>query len=97
MGESPTEMEDILPIAIHAFLRMKLTWIKPKCVFVHQNVTAAGSSEKLGPARASLIHRLNEMTCAAAKLENKSSEIKRFSDLIDFNPEEDVLYFPSLF
>ena len=97
MGETPTEMEDILPIAIHAFLRMKLTWIKPKCVFVHQNVTAAGSNEKLGPARASLIHRLNEMTCAAAKLENKSSKIKRFSDLIDFDPEEDVLYFPGLF
>ena len=97
MGETPTEMEDILPIAIHAFLRMKLTWIKPKCVFVHQNVTAAGSNEKLGPARASLIHKLNEMTCAAAKLENKSSEIKRFSDLIDFDPEEDVLYFPGLF
>ena len=97
MGENPTDMEDILPITIHAFLRMKLTWIKPKCVFVHQNVTAAGSEEKLGPARAALIHKLNEMTCAAAKLENKSSEIKRFSDIIDFNPQEDVLYFPSLF
>ena len=96
MGETPTEMQDILPIAVHAFLRMKLTWIKPKCVFVHQNVTAAASNEKLGPARASLIHRLNEMTCAAAKLENKS-EIRRFSDLIDFDPEEDVLYFPGLF
>ena len=97
MGENPTDMEDILPITIHAFLRMKLTWIKPKCVFVHQNVTAAGSEEKLGPARAALIHKLNEMTCAAAKLENKSSEIKRFSDIIDFNPQKDVLYFPSLF
>ncbi|KAI6647851.1 Interferon-induced very large GTPase 1 [Oopsacas minuta] len=97
MGETSTEMEDILPIAIHAFLRMKLTWIKPKCVFVHQNVTATGSGEKLGPARAALIHKLNEMTCAAAKLENKSSTIKRFSDLIDFHPEDDVLYFPALF
>ncbi|KAI6653561.1 Interferon-induced very large GTPase 1-like [Oopsacas minuta] len=97
MGEASTEIEDILPIAIHAFLRMKLTWIKPKCVFVHQNVTSIGSNEKLGPARAALIHKLNEMTCAAAKLENKSSTIKRFSDLIEFHPDEDVLYFPALF
>ena len=97
MGETPTQMEDILPITIHAFLRMKLTWIKPKCVFVHQNVTAAGSEEKLGPARAALIDKLNKMACAAAKLENKSSEIKRFSDIIDFNPQKDVLYFPTLF
>ena len=95
MGESPTEMENILQITVHAFLRMNLTWIKPRCIFVHQNVTSVDSEEKLAPIRNALISKLNEMTEVAAKHESLSYRF--FSELIQFNPDEDVLYFPSLY
>ncbi|KAI6661267.1 hypothetical protein LOD99_10088 [Oopsacas minuta] len=95
MGENPTDMEDILQITVHAFLRMNLAWIKPRCVFVHQNVTSVSSVELLAPVRNALISKLNEMTEAAAKHEGLC--YKYFSDLIQFNPEQDVYYFPGLY
>ena len=94
-GENPTEMEDILQITVNAFLRMNLTWIKPRCIFVHQNVTSVGCEEKLAPIRNALISKLNEMTEEAAK--HESMNYRYFSDLIHFNPEEDVFYFPGLY
>ncbi|KAI6653559.1 hypothetical protein LOD99_3454 [Oopsacas minuta] len=95
MGENPTDMEDILQITVHAFLRMNLAWIKPRCIFVHQNVTSVSSVELLAPVRNALISKLNEMTEAAAKHEGLC--YKYFSDLIQFNPEQDVYYFPGLY
>ena len=94
-GENPTDMEDILQITVNAFLRMNLTWIRPRCIFVHQNVTSVGCENKLAPIRNALISKLNEMTEEAAKHESMS--YKYFSDLIEFNPEEDVFYFPGLY
>ena len=95
MGENPTDMEDILQITVNAFLRMNLTWIRPRCIFVHQNVTSLLSGDKLAPARNALISKLNEMTKVAAKHENMP--YKYFTDIIQFDPDEDVLYFPSLY
>uniref|UniRef100_S4RX63 VLIG-type G domain-containing protein n=1 Tax=Petromyzon marinus TaxID=7757 RepID=S4RX63_PETMA len=37
-GENPSEMQDILQIAVQAFLRMRKVRLSPSCVFVHQNV-----------------------------------------------------------
>ena len=95
MGENPTDMEDILQITVNAFLRMNLTWIRPKCIFVHQNVTSLLCGDKLAPVRNALISKLNEMTKVAAKHENMP--YKYFTDIIQFDPEQDVLYFPSLY
>ena len=94
-GENPNDMEDILQITVNAFLRMNLTWIRPRCIFVHQNVTSVGCEEKLGPIRNALISKLNEMTEEAAK--HEGMYYKYFSDLIQFNPEDDVFYFPGLY
>nr|XP_024656472.1 up-regulator of cell proliferation-like [Maylandia zebra] len=67
--ENSTEMKDILQIVVHAFLRMKEVGKKPKCVFVHQNVSDVSAHEKNSQDRKLLLEQLNEMTQAAAKME----------------------------
>ena len=96
-GESHSEMQDILEITVIAFIRMKLTHSKPKCLFVHQNVGDIQAKTNLIIARKSLIDTLNEMTLCAAKQENKDLQFSQFCDVIEFNPEDDVYYFPGLF
>ncbi|CAG2197461.1 unnamed protein product [Mytilus edulis] len=55
-GENTEEVQDVLQIVVHAFLRLKLANerlnLKPKCVFVHQNVSAP-DNEKLTQQRTS--------------------------------------------
>ena len=50
-GENTAEMKDILQIAVHAFLRMKMVNrslnTNQTCVFVHQNVPAVNAKEKM--------------------------------------------------
>ncbi|KAI6657748.1 Interferon-induced very large GTPase 1-like [Oopsacas minuta] len=96
-GESHSEVQDILQITIIAFIRMKLTVKKPKCIFVHQNVGDIQAQTNLIIARRKLIDTLNGMTLCAAQQENKELQFSQFCDVIEFNPEEDVFYFPSLF
>ena len=96
-GESHSEVQDILQITTIAFMRMKMTLKKPKCIFVHQNVGDIQAKTNLMIARKNLIDTLNEMTLCAAKQENRELEFSQFCDVIEFIPEEDVLYFPSLF
>ena len=96
-GESNSEVQDILQIAIIAFIRMKVTYKKPICIFVHQNVADIQAKDNLRIARNKFIDTLNEMTVCAAQQENKELQFSRFDDVIRFNPEEDVLYFPGLF
>ncbi|KAI6658963.1 Interferon-induced very large GTPase 1-like [Oopsacas minuta] len=96
-GESHSEVQDILQIIVIAFMRMKLTSNKPKCIFVHQNVGDPQAKLSLMIARNNLIDTLNEMTVCAAQQENKELQFSKFCDVIEFNPEEDVFYFPSLF
>ena len=96
-GESHSEVQDILQITVIAFMRMKLTFSKPKCIFVHQNVGDIQAKTNLMIARRNLIDTLNEMTLCAAQQENKELQFNQFCDVIEFNPEEDVFYFPGLF
>ena len=96
-GESHSEVQDILQITVIAFMRMKLTFSKPKCIFVHQNVGDIQAKTNLMIARGNLIDTLNEMTLCAAQQENKEMQFNQFCDVIEFNPEEDVFYFPGLF
>ena len=76
---------------------MKMTFTKPKCIFVHQNVADIQAKDNLRVARNKFIDTLDEMTVCAAQQENKEFQFSRFVDVIQFNPEEDVLYFPGLF
>ncbi|XP_028330762.1 up-regulator of cell proliferation-like [Gouania willdenowi] len=93
--ENLTEMKDILQIVVHAFLRMKEVGKKPKCHFVHQNVSDVSAHEKNLRDRKLLLQQLNEMTQAAARMEKKE-EYKSFTDVMEYNPDTGNCYIPGL-
>ncbi|KAG7326062.1 hypothetical protein KOW79_010987 [Hemibagrus wyckioides] len=93
-GENPAEMQDILQIVVQAFLRMKKVRLNPRCMFVHQNVGDITAGEKNMEGRRRLQEKLDEMTKLAAKEED--SEADCFSDVIEFNVQDDVYYFAQL-
>ncbi|XP_005953076.1 up-regulator of cell proliferation-like [Haplochromis burtoni] len=93
--ENLTEMKDILQIVVHAFLRMKEVGKKPKCQFVHQNVSDVSAHENNLRDRKLLLDQLNEMTQAAAKMEKKE-ENKSFTDVMEYSPDTGNWYIPGL-
>ena len=93
-GENYGEMRDILQIAVHAFLRMKLvSYDHQRCLFIHQNVSAATAKDKLKYGCQKSQDYLDEMTAEAAKSEGKVA-IKIFNRVIKFDCREDVFFFP---
>uniref|UniRef100_A0A667XNJ2 Upregulator of cell proliferation n=1 Tax=Myripristis murdjan TaxID=586833 RepID=A0A667XNJ2_9TELE len=93
--ENSAEMRDILQIIVHAFLRMKEVGKKPKCQFVHQNVSDVSANEKNMRDRKLLLEQLNEMTQAAARMERKE-ENKSFTDVMEYKPDTGNWYIPGL-
>nr|XP_023685607.1 interferon-induced very large GTPase 1-like isoform X1 [Paramormyrops kingsleyae] len=93
-GENPAEMQDILQIAVQAFLRMKKVKLSPRCVFVHQNVGDITASEKNMEGKRRLQEKLDKMTQLAAKEEE--CDVESFSDVIAFDVTRDVKYFAQL-
>ncbi|CAM4679286.1 up-regulator of cell proliferation-like isoform X1 [Lepidochelys kempii] len=93
--ENATEMQDVLQIVVHAFLRMEETGHMPSCQFVHQNVSDVAAYEQKMRDRKYLVEQLNEMTIAAAKMEKLQKEIT-VSDIMDYDPEKHNWYIPSL-
>ncbi|KAJ4939670.1 hypothetical protein JOQ06_029113 [Pogonophryne albipinna] len=93
--ENSTEMKDILQIVVHAFLRMKEVGKKPKCQFVHQNVSDVSAHDKNMRDRKLLLQQLNEMTQAAAKMEKKK-KYSSFTDVIEYSPDTGSWYIPGL-
>uniref|UniRef100_A0A9J7YSU0 VLIG-type G domain-containing protein n=1 Tax=Cyprinus carpio carpio TaxID=630221 RepID=A0A9J7YSU0_CYPCA len=93
-GENPSEMQDILQIAVQAFMRMKKVRLNPSCVFVHQNVSDVTAGEKNMEGRRRLQEILDEMTKLAA--EEEVCDAQRFSDVIRFDVQNDVKYFAHL-
>ncbi|KAH0626339.1 hypothetical protein JD844_001275 [Phrynosoma platyrhinos] len=93
--ENATEMKDILQIVVHAFLRMEDIGHKPKCQFVHQNVSDVSAHDQNMRDRKHLLDQLNEMTKAAARMEKQCREVS-FSDIMDYDPEKDNWYIPGL-
>ncbi|XP_063284676.1 interferon-induced very large GTPase 1-like [Pelobates fuscus] len=93
--ENIAEMKDILQIVVHAFLRMKEIGKKPKCQFVHQNVSDVSAHEKNMRDRKKLLEQLDEMTNIATKMEKKHS-ISKFCDVMDYDTEKDSWYIPGL-
>ncbi|MCI4395159.1 hypothetical protein PGIGA_G00177170 [Pangasianodon gigas] len=93
-GENPAEMQDILQIVVQAFLRMKKVKLNPSCMFVHQNVGEVTAGEKNMEGRRRLQEKLDEMAKLAAKEEDSDAEC--FSDVIEFDIQDDVFYFEQL-
>ncbi|XP_076866477.1 interferon-induced very large GTPase 1-like [Brachyhypopomus gauderio] len=93
-GENPAEMQDILQIVIHAFMRMKKVRLNPSCVFVHQNVSDVAAREKIMEGRRRLQETLDHRTLLAAKEEVYEAEC--FGDVIAFDVQQDVKYFAQL-
>lgn len=94
-GENPSEMQDILQIAVQAFLRMKQVKISPSCLFVHQNVGEVTAKDQTMEGRRRLEQRLDEMAATAAE-EEQCSDVDRFSDVIKFDVNTHVYYFAHL-
>ena len=95
-GETPGELTDILQTAVHAFIRMKKVDMQLSCHFVHQNVTAVMADDKSKVGRQNFQDRLDLMTITAAKVEKCESKYRSFQDVIQFNDENNVTMFPSL-
>ncbi|XP_073491927.1 interferon-induced very large GTPase 1-like [Aquarana catesbeiana] len=93
--ENTTEIKDILQIVVHAFLRMKEVGKRPNCQFVHQNVSDVSAHDKNMRDRKKFLEQLDEMTKVAAEMEKKS-EIRTFSDVMDYNLEKGNWYIPGL-
>ncbi|KAF4115038.1 hypothetical protein G5714_002527 [Onychostoma macrolepis] len=93
--ENSTEMKDILQIIVHAFLRMKEMGKKHTCLFVHQNVADVSAHDSNIRDRKFLLEQLDEMTQAAAKMENKL-EFKKFTDVMNYDTKTGDYYIPGL-
>ena len=92
-GEVPGEMDDILQISVHTFLRMNQAKCNPSCQFVHQNAGTNLSSEV---GRAKFGQNLNKFAVDAAREENCEGQLAAFNDVIQFDDQKDVHHFPGL-
>ncbi|XP_037986424.1 interferon-induced very large GTPase 1-like, partial [Motacilla alba alba] len=93
-GENPSEMQDVLQIAVQAFLRMKKVNLSPSCLFVHQNVGEATAKEQNMEGQRRLQEKLDEMAVVAAQQE--FCDISSFSDVIGFDVNTHIHYFAHL-
>ncbi|XP_009645749.2 interferon-induced very large GTPase 1, partial [Egretta garzetta] len=93
-GENPSEMQDVLQIAVQAFLRMKQVRLSPSCLFVHQNVGEISAKEQNMEGQRRLQEKLDEMTVTAAQEE--FCDISCFSDVIRFDVNTHIHYFAHL-
>lgn len=93
-GENPSEMQDVLQIAVQAFLRMKQVNLSPSCLFVHQNVGEITAKEQNMEGQRHLQEKLDEMTMTAAQQE--FCDVSCFSDVIHFDVNTHIHYFAHL-
>ena len=95
-GEVSGDMDDILHTVVHAFLRMSQVQLKPSCRIIHQHVVAVGAEEKMMQGRLKTKDNLDKMTKAAAKETGVEMHYTHFADVIKFDHENDVSFFPDL-
>ena len=98
-GEDLSEVKDILEIAVHAFLKMKIANEKlnltQSCVFVHQNVSAVNAKMKMEHGHQKLHNTLDEMTQEAAR-QVQNVAIHSFKQVIAYDGDKHILYFSDL-
>ena len=85
------EMQDILPIAIHVFLRMNVLGELQACHFVHQNMGAVDVKKTMPIEIDTFVQLLDEKTRAAAQ-EAKKKKYQRFADVLDYDKNKDNPY-----
>ena len=95
-GEISGDMNDVLQTAVHAFLRMNEVKLRPSCHFSYQNVPAVTAGEKAMQGRLKIKDTLDAMTKEAAEQTGFKGSFRYFSDVITFDYENDVSFFPDL-
>ncbi|XP_075919997.1 interferon-induced very large GTPase 1-like [Petromyzon marinus] len=93
-GENPSEMQDILQIAVQAFLRMRKVRLSPSCVFVHQNIGEVNADDKNMEGRRRFQEKLDEMTSMAA--DQEQCAVASFDAVIRFDVNSQIRYFAHL-
>ena len=91
-----TEMHDVLPLAIHVFLRMDIVGEHQACHFVHQNMGAVDVMTKVATEIDAFVRDLNAKTLAAAKDVDRSDQYTKFTDVLQYDPTTDNTYVPGL-
>ncbi|XP_030643666.1 interferon-induced very large GTPase 1-like [Chanos chanos] len=90
--ENMVAIDNALQIVSRAFLRVNAVGKKPCCKIAYQNVNTA-THEQMIQSRNHLLQQLNEMTAVASSVEKRDGTVK-FTDIAEYNPEEDNWYFP---
>ena len=85
------EMQDVLPIAIHVFLRMNVLGELQACHFVHQNMGAIDVKKTMPIEIDSFVQLLDEKTRAAAQ-EAWKKKYTRFSEVLHYDKNKDNTY-----
>ncbi|XP_048110105.1 interferon-induced very large GTPase 1-like [Alosa alosa] len=93
--ENFTEMKDILQIVVHASLKMKEVGKKPRCVFVHKNMSDMSAHDSNMRDEREMVKQLDKMTQKVAKMEKREANTK-FSDIMEYDPDEHNYYIPGL-
>ena len=98
-GETIAELENVLQIVAHAFVRFrqKKTDLKlpQTAMMIHQNVPAHDAIQKLAEGNKQLVSRLDRITTEVA-IQERVTHISSFKDVINFNHITDVVYIPDL-
>ena len=95
-GEISGDMNDVLQTTVHAFLRMNEVKLRASCHFSYQNVPAVTAGEKAMQGRFKIKDKLDAMTKEAAEQTGLQGSFRYFSDVITFDYENDVSFFPDL-
>ena len=91
-----SEMQDVLPLAIHVFLRMNLVGEYQGCHFVHQTMGAVDAGSKGSTEIEAFVRDLNSKTLAAAKQAGKSDQYSKFTYVLEYKSTIDNTYIQSL-
>ena len=90
------EMQDVLPLAIHVFLRMRIVGEHQACHFNHQNMGAVDVMSKVASEIDAFVRDLNLKTSAAATDAGQGSVVKKFTDVLQYDSTTDNTYVPGL-
>ena len=90
------EMQDVLPLAIHVFLRMNIVGEHQACHFVHQNMGAVGDMQKIATEIDAFVRDLNTKTLAAANDVDQGDRYTKFTDVLRYDKTKDNTYVPGL-
>ena len=89
-------MNDILPLAIHAFFRMNIIGENRSCYFIHQNMGVIENGTKVSSEIDAFVRDLNAKTLAAAIDAGQYHKYKKFKDIFQYDETTDNVFVPGL-